>query len=78
MLPLQAWQLRLLGKEMRLNKHMQRQLQQQLKAEQHPLNQEALEILRVLQALAEDRRRERPRGTDPVLWTPLPILDLMG
>ena len=31
-----------------MNKHMQRRLQQQLKTEQHPLNQEALEILKTL------------------------------
>ena len=65
-----------------MNKHMQRQLQQQLKAEQHPLNQEALEILRVLQALAEDPEgideKDPEELQDPVLWTPLPILDLMG
>ena len=52
-----------------MNEHMQKQMQMWKEVDQHPLNQEAIEILRALEGLEED--------TDPPLQTGIPILDLL-
>ncbi len=66
-----------------MNKYMQKRMRQWEKAEQHPLNQEALEILRVLYAISEDPENAHLKVPDeledpPTMSYPdLPILDLL-
>ncbi len=62
-----------------MNKHMQRRLQQQLKTEQHPLNQEALEILKTLHLVSHypDKAHLVDAEELNLAHPDLPILDLL-